>query len=116
MFDELVAAVLHVTRVGQINGCASEAYGLLALLTPRGGLFARRDAASALALKGQSLAEHLSTRRHYVDHDCNSSRATGTSELGVGFHSVRTGAPLVKQMRMGGSKRLQSSDHCSRSC
>ena len=55
LFDELVAVVLHASRVGQINRCISEAHGLLALLCPRGGGFgvsdaARRDAASALEL------------------------------------------------------------------
>ena len=49
----------------------SEARGLLDLLAAAGGdgggTAATRETASAITLKAQSLAEHLLTRRHYVD-------------------------------------------------
>ena len=72
IFDELVSAVLHASRVGQINRCVSEAHGLLSLLCPNGGSFgltdaARSESSSAIILKAQSLAEQLLTRRHYVE-------------------------------------------------
>ena len=96
IFDELVAAVLHASRVGQINRCVCEAHGLLKLLAPATGADGTDDgdggdagakrraeaddglhgfwpseaaqlaAASAITLKAQSLAEQLLTKRHYV--------------------------------------------------
>lgn len=101
--DLVVSAILHTSRVGQINRCAHEARGLLGLLADTnyeadaeggaegepgaepaaggegwaavapvgGGEAGGRDtalveAASAIALKGEALAEQLLTRRHYT--------------------------------------------------
>ena len=128
IFDELTAAVLHASRVGQINRCLSEATGLLQLLCPaesRGfGACegAQREAASALALNAESLAEQMLTRRHYVDPDGEGQPSFDPRFLLFEFthnivlrkaqvelvhdfvHAVETGQPLVKQMLMGGGK------------
>ena len=130
IFDELVWAVLHASRVGQLNRCLSDAHGLLALLTPRAGTFGD-EAASALALKSQSLAEQMMTRRHYVDAHSDPLLDEHASGMGLVYdpryllfeftHNivlrkaqvelvrefvacVREGRPLVKQMLMGGGK------------
>ena len=124
IFDELVAAVLHASRVGQINRAVSEAHGLLKLLCPRDGSFGeteaeRNNAASALTLKAQSLAEQMLTRRHYVDAITNTYdprfllfefthnlvlRKAQVELVREFVASVTSGEPLVKQMLMGGGK------------
>eukprot|EP00967_Tisochrysis_lutea_P092456 scaffold133291_cov31-Tisochrysis_lutea.AAC.7 len=65
--DLVVAAILRTTRVGQINRCAHEARGLMSLLV-RDDVddTAGDEAASAIALKAEALAEQLLTRRHYT--------------------------------------------------
>ncbi|MAT98943.1 MAG: hypothetical protein CL608_17505, partial [Anaerolineaceae bacterium] len=93
IFDELVAAVLHASRVGQINRCVSEARGLVKLLRPgvgsdgaRGAASeaAQREAASAIALKAQSLAEQILTRRHYVTANRADADASSGAERAKG--------------------------------
>jgi hypothetical protein len=72
IFDLVVAIILHASRVGQINRCLSEARGLLKLLlkdSENGSEAAKAQAASAIALKAQTLAEQLLTARHYVAPD-----------------------------------------------
>lgn len=136
IFDELIAVVLHANRIGHINRCLSEAHGLLSLLRPRGDGFGsseavRTEAASALTLKAQSLAEQMLVRRHYVE-PTSRDRAGGDldpSATGLACDprfllfefthnlvlrkaqvelvrefvgAVKAGRPLVKQMLMGG--------------
>ena len=128
LLDELVLAVLHASRVGQITRCVSEAMGLLKLLDRRGGgtggKGARRDAASAITLKAQSLAEQMLTRRHYVSTGGGGGGGVAYDPRFLIFEfthnlvlrkaqvelvhefvdAVHSGAPLVKQMLMGGGK------------
>ena len=125
LFDLAVAVILHSSRVGQINRCVSEANGLLKLLRPKGGEYdeaSRKMAASAIALKAQTLADNLLGRRHYV-----TASESGAADGGLGLQydprfllfefthnivlreaqvqlvrefvsAVREGRPLVKQM------------------
>ena len=95
---------MHANRVGQINRCLSEARGLLGLLRraapppgggapaggdwPAGAAEVRREAqleesTSALALKQQTLAEHLLARRQYVSGE---GRAEPSEGGGLGLH------------------------------
>lgn len=72
LLDVATAAVLHASRVGQVNRALSEAQGLYALLQPRGGAGfggaeERAEAAAAIDIKAKTLADHLLTARHYVD-------------------------------------------------
>ena len=129
IFDELFAAVLHASRIGQINRCVSEAYGLLALLRVDGSL--SEIATSGIRIKAQSLAEHMLTRRHYFTPSALADGLEADGDLGLTFDprfaifefthnlvlrkaqielvteflgEVRAGRPLVKQMLMGGGK------------
>jgi hypothetical protein len=125
LFDLMVAAVLHASRVGQINRCVSEARGLLKLLCPPGGKYpsdpeARRIAISAITLKAQTLAELVLTERKYVDVGGESRfdprfllfefthnivlRGAQIVLVREFVESARGGTPLVKQMLMGGGK------------
>ena len=123
IFDLVVAIILHASRVGQVNRCLSEARGLLKLLQPKSGSYGddagkRQAAASAIALKAQTLAELILTERHFVDESGaydprfllfefthNLVLRKAQVELILEFvHSARSGAPLVKQMLMGGGK------------
>ena len=66
--DLTVAAILHASRVGQTNRTISDAQSLLSLLTKPAAAdaLARSVAAMGLSLRGQTLAEGLSVRRHYM--------------------------------------------------
>ena len=82
--DLVVSTILHASRVGQVNRTISDAIGLQSLLAKTkketmaaktegggggggGGDGGRARAAMGLALRGQTLAEGLGVRRHYVD-------------------------------------------------
>jgi hypothetical protein len=66
-FDLAVAIVLHASRVGHVNRCLSAARELQAQLRKaQDGSASHRP---GLALKAESLAEALTTKRTYVDGD-----------------------------------------------
>ena len=87
LLDVAVSIIVHANRVGQINRCLSEARGLLGLLrraTAPVGVAntdaALDEAASALALKQQTLAEQLLARRQYVSERPGGTAGTAGTE------------------------------------
>jgi len=132
LLDLAVAAVLHSSRIGQVNRCLVEAVGLLKLLGQRIAVgeadAAHAELASAIALKAQALSEQLLAQRHFVREEATDDVAAERRllfdprfllfefthnimlrkaqvqlvEEFVG--AVHSGVPLVKQMLMGGGK------------
>ena len=131
LLDLVVSAILHASRVGQINRCVSEAHGLLRLLQSKADgatSTTRQEVVAAISLKAQTLAEELLTRRHYVsasgapvvpgalgrvydprfllfEFTHNLVLRKSQVNLVLEFvNAVLAGRPMVKQMLMGGGK------------
>ena len=130
IFDLIVAAVLHTSRVGQVNRAMVEAHDLRVLLSRP---TAELDTA-AIALKAETLAQQLTVRRHYVSEDTpvpDTTTVVTAHDTSFSYDPrfllfeyswnlilrkaqvdlvheivgcVRRGRPIVKQMLMGGGK------------
>ena len=123
----IVSSILHASRVGQVNRCLNEAKELQAELAALSAPSTSRDntkvkqALERVAHKAGTLANLLSTKRHYMqktegrytydprfllfEFTWNMVLRKGQIELVHEFiGNVRAGKPLVKQMLMGGGK------------
>jgi hypothetical protein len=124
----IVSSILHASRVGQVNRCLNEAKELQAELVALSVPSTSRDntkvkqALERVAHKAGTLANLLSTKRHYMqkteglrytydprfllfEFTWNMVLRKGQIELVHEFiGNVRAGKPLVKQMLMGGGK------------
>jgi hypothetical protein len=123
----IVSSILHASRVGQVNRCLNEAKELQSELAALSAPSTSRDntkvkqALERVAHKAGTLANLLSTKRHYMqttegrytydprfllfEFTWNMVLRKGQIELVHEFiGNVRAGKPLVKQMLMGGGK------------